>query len=268
MSPPTQPASDHEDRDEVWLTKLRRADRPLSKSALFGRTGRASDQAQLARLLATGVVVNLARGPVMALATREDACGRFSPLQLACQAVLGHLGLSLKPLSLSASGLASVRLPVFDRPSLRQAVAALVTQGQVVPVKMGSLRCVVATAGIQHHLAQQAHLPVLASPPAAAMPAAADVQAGVPQPIQLSAQTVRLAYAQALPALATMVEIGAIQRYLGCDLAALHATLLQMLQAEQIYLVQGEPTLLAADDQAAGLPVAGITYYCIELCQG
>lgn len=205
----------------------------------------------------------------MALATREDACGRFSPLQLACKAVLGHLGLSLKPLSLSASGLASVRLPVFARPSLRQAVAALVTQGQVVPVKMGSLRCVVATAGIQHHLAQQAHLPVMAaSHSAAVMPATADVQAGVPPPIQLSAQTVRHAYAQVLPAFATMVEIGAIQRYLGCDLAALHATLLQMLQAEQIYLVQGEPTLLAPGDQAAGLPVAGITYYCIELCQG
>lgn len=268
MSPPTQPASDHSDRAEACLTKLRRANRPLSKSALFGRTGRASDQVQLAKLLATGDVVNLARGPVMALATREDACGRFSPLQLASKAVLGHLGLSLKPLSLSASGLASVRVPAFVRPSLRQAVAALVTHGQVVPVKMGRLRCVVATAGIQHHLAQQAHAPLLASQSAVAMPATAEAQAGVPQPIQLSAQTVRHAYAQVLPAFATMVEIGAIQRYLGCDLAALHATLRQMLQAEQIYLVQGEPTLLADGDQAAGLPVAGITYYCIELCQG
>ena len=254
-------------RDELWLNTLRQADRPLSQAGLFGRSGRASDKASLSRLLASGEVVNLASGQVMALATREDAAGRFSPVTLAGQAVLNHLGLGLKPLSLSAAGLGSVRLPVFARPHLRQAVAALGTQGQVVPLKMGSFRCVVGAAGIQHHLAQQTPAPKQA-PQAAPVPADA-MPENASAPIQpVSVQMVCEAYAQVLPMWGTMVEIGAIQRHLGCDLAALHATLRQMLHDAQIYLVQGEPTALSAPDQAAGLPVKGTTYYCIELCQG
>jgi hypothetical protein len=249
--------------ESAWLETLSLAVRPLSKPELLGRTRTRSASVQLARLLASGQVVNLGTPRVMALVTRSDADGRFAVLQLAQKAVLDHLGLSLKPLSLAAAALAKVKVVAGARSQLRKAVAALVDQGLLVPVKVGSGSLVIATAGIRHALAQRNVIleqeeRLRPRSEVAAPTAASDVT-----PLAL-----RQAYAQALRPSGSMVEMGALQRQLGCELPVLHACLLQMLDTRQIFLVVGEPAVLAAQDLAAGLPLDGVTYYCVELCQG
>lgn len=263
---PSQPAN----RTTAWLQTLAQASQPLTLSALFGRSATAADKAGLAPLLACGEVVNLAKGRAFALATRADATGRFAPLNLAREAVLRHLGLGLKPLPLASAALDRFAVAPWVRPHLRPAVMALVAQGLVVPVKLGNASFVVGTAGIEHHLAQLGAS--LSRPPgepsaeAAAAPVATLAPQPAPQPTLLTEAAVRQAYAQALPPGGSMLEIGALQRQLGCELAALHALLRHMLEAQQLFLVQGEPTVLSAADQAAGLTLDGRRYHCVELC--
>jgi hypothetical protein len=200
--------------------------------------------------LAQGTLVNLGTARQMALTTAADALGRFAPRQLACAAVLAHVGLGLQPLALSDTGLAKVRVLAGVRRHLRAAVADLVTQGQLVPLQLGRHSCVIGTAGLQHHLAQ---VPTLAPAPALPDP---------PTPARI-----RQAYAAVLPPGGSMVELAALHRQMGGDLAALHTALRQMLAEHQLFLVRGEPSVLSAAERAAGLTIDGQTYHCIELRQ-
>lgn len=260
MSASGAPAASHDERVSAWLLALSKADTPLSKSALLGRSARSGDSQRLSQLLASGEVVNLAKGPVMALALRDDVQGRFAPLALACKAVLDHLGLGIQPLHLGAAALRRVRVAPFARAHLRAAVADLVARGQLVPIKWGRHSLVLGSAGLAFFWSQRSGSGVAMPPPPAAT---AEVRGG-----SLSAAAVRVAYATALPAGGSMVTLGALQRALGCSTDALHATLAQMLQAEDVFLVQGEPTVLSDADRAAGMLLNGTHYHCVELCSG
>lgn len=232
----------------AWHLRLTQAQGPLSPTALCGHAPRPADRVRLRHLLAQGALVNLGSPRLMALVTADDALGRFAPRQLARAAVLAHVGWGLRPLALSDTALAKVRLPAFARRHLRVAVADLVAQGQLVPLQLGRQSWVIGAAGIQHHLAQ--------------------TQASAPAPSEpLTPARLRQAYADVLLPGGSMVELAALHRQLGGDLAALHTTLRQMLAEHQLFLVRGEPSVLSAAEQAAGLTIDGQTYHCIELRQ-
>jgi hypothetical protein len=246
-------ASNQAPRTQHWLQQLQQARQPLSKKELFGKAPNSADNALLAQLLAEGSIVNLAKNQTFALVSREDALGRFAPLSLARQAVLSHLGLGLKPLALTSSTLDKLKgvLP-FVRPALRQAVMTLVNEGQLIAFKHGNTSLVMGVAGVRHQLAQVGAELVVQAEPAA-------------EPATLSAQALRQAYAQVLPAGGSMVEIGALHRALGGELAELHAVLRQLLAERQLFLILGEPSLLPQADRAAALLHEGRRYHCVEL---
>lgn len=232
----------------AWHLRLTQAQGPLSPTALCGHAPRPADRVRLRHLLAQGTLVNLGSARLMALVTADDALGRFAPRQLARVAVLAHVGWSLQPLALSDTALAKVRLLACARRHLRAAVADLVAQGQLVPLQLGRQSWVIGTAGLQHHLAQ-------VQPPAPA------------RPDPLTPARIRQAYADVLPPGGSMVELAALHRQLGGDLATLHTTLRHMLAEHQLFLVRGEPSVLSASERAAGLTIDGQTYHCIELRQ-
>lgn len=252
---------EREDPDDAWLKALAQAPRPLRKTELLGRRPTRADQARLAGLLSSGEIVNLGSGRAMALATRADAQGRFATRQTARQAVLEHLGLSLKPLPLTNAALAKVRVVPHARAALRQAVADLVGQGRLLPLRMGAGSVVIGTDGIRHHLAQRGVTP---DPVPAGRP---EPHPAPETPAAVAPDALRQAYAAVRAPGASMVEIGALQRRLGCGLEALHACLLHMLDRAEIFLIGGEPAVLSPQDRAAGLPLDGKTYHCIELRQ-
>lgn len=234
----------------AWHLRLTQSQGPLSPTALCGHAPRPADRVRLRHLLAQGTLVNLGSPRLMALVTADDALGRFAPRQLARAAVLAHVGWSLQPLALSDTALAKVRLLAVARRHLRAAVADLVAQGQLVPLQLGRQSWVIGTAGLQHHLAQ---VQTLAPAPA--------------HPESLTPARIRQAYADVLPPGGSMVELAALHRQLGGDLAALHTTLRHMLAEHQLFLVRGEPSVLSASECAAGLTIDGQTYHCIELRQ-
>lgn len=246
-------------RAQHWLHLLQQASQPLSKKALFGKASNPADNALLAQLLAEGTLVNLACNQSFALVTHTDAQGRFAPLNLARQAVLTQLGLSLNPLVLTSSTLDKLKgIPPFVRPHLRQAVMSLVNEGQLIPIKHGRISLVIGLAGIEHQLAQVGvELVTRDSTPCTDDPARAE----------LDPEALRKAYAQVLPAGGSMVEIGTLRSVLDCELVALHACLHELLAKQEVFLVRGEPTMLSPESIAAGLTVDGVTYYCVEICQ-
>ncbi len=254
-------------RLQTLLQTLWQAPQPLSLKALFGRTATLADKAHLRHLLASGAVVNLAKPPAVALVAAADAAGRFAPLQLARAAVLAHLGLSLRPLAVSTAGLAKVKLLACARPQLRPAIAQLVADGQVLPLKVGASSVVVALAGVQRHLAQlgAAAVPVPATPVPAAGATHVTHFTHVTDATLAASAALRQAYAAVRRPGASMVEIGALQRHLGWPLEALHAALGQLVAQGQGAWVRGEPSVLPQADRAAALLHAGQSYCSFEL---
>lgn len=254
------PPPDDDARARLWLDRLQRAQQPLSLKALLGRAPTPADRRRLAQWLADGRVVNLGSGRTMALVGAAEAQGRLAPLSLARRAVLDHLGLGLKPLALTDHGLGQIRgLPGVVRPKLRQAVMALVDEGQLVPLRHGRTSLVVGVAGLRHHLEQTGTAQGLSNPSA---PARTDTPPTVAPP---TPEALCDAYRRILPTGGSMVEIGALQHALGCERDAMHALLRRMVAERRLFLVAGEPSLLSETDRAAALPHEGRHYHCVEL---
>lgn len=254
------PQPDDDARARLWLDRLQRAPQPLSQKALFGRSPTPADRRRLAQWLADGRVVNLGSGRAMALVGAAEAQGRLAPLNLARRAVLDHLGLGLKPLALTDHSLGQLKgVPGFVRPKLRQAVTALVNEGLLVPLRHGRTSLVVGVAGLRHHLEQTGSVPGLT---AADAPTGTDSR---PTAAPLTPEALAEAYRRVLPVGGSMVEIGALQRSLGCERDALHALLRRLATERRLFLVPGEPSLLSEADRAAALPHEGRRYHCVEL---
>jgi hypothetical protein len=232
-------------RTLALLQKLEQAAQPLGKGALFGRKPGKADVERLNGLLKAGTVVNLAGRGGFSLVTAADAKGRFAPLPIARQALLDHLGSSLRPLSLSEAGLAAVKVPAYARSKRREAAAQLVAEGRLIPLKIGRSNLVIATAGVQRYLEQKNPPPPIPSPP--------------PFEDQL-----RAVYEATLLPGHSMVELGELQRRLGWSLEVLHTQLRRLRDEQRIRLIVGEPTLLSPEDRAAGLPLDARTYYFVE----